>query len=113
MMEQLTDKPEINANDFVMAKNMADLLNRQYPNHLWAVTCQGDQGIATVRNLRLSGHLGYIIKLADLYQDPSMKAVLRAGGEILERYRLSRGKFNEDQYTNLPMTRSGLFIAEK
>ena len=46
-----------------MAKDMSETLHGTYPGHLWAVTCEGDKGIATVRNLSLSGEWGFVLHL--------------------------------------------------
>lgn len=98
----------LDANDFVMSKNMAEALHLKYPGHLWAVTCEGSNGIATIRNLYLSGNYGVILKLPAIYSASAFeKDVLRAGGEILERYRLKRGRFDEAQYANLPTNFAG------
>lgn len=88
---------EISANDLVTAKNMADLLHKQYPGHLWAVTCDWKQGVATIRNLALSGIWGYVIKLRDHFSATALDhEVKKAGGEILERFKLARGKANAE-----------------
>jgi hypothetical protein len=97
-MIELTGNPNVVALDFLTAKQMAETLHSHYPGHLWAVTCEGLKGIATVRNLRLSGRWGFVIKLRDLKADPGMKEVIRAGGELLERYRVSRGRFNPAEF---------------
>lgn len=90
-MHQIGDAPtDLGANDFVMSKNMAEKLHQHFPNHLWAVTCEGKQGIATIRNLGLSGKYGFVLHLSRLNNDPGMKCVLRAGGEILERFAIAR-----------------------
>ena len=78
--------------DFAMAKDMAEALHEAYPGHLWAVTCEGDKGIATVRNLNLSGEWGFVLHLKKQYSSSDLKRqVLMAGGEVLERFRLNRG----------------------
>jgi len=93
---------------------MAELLYKHYPDHLWAVTVESDQGIATVRNLRLSGNWGFILKLRDVVSHKELKRrVLLAGGELLERYKLSRGKFNVDEYLSLPTNFTGNIIGDK
>lgn len=109
-----TDSPELSANDFVMAKNMADTLHSRFPGHLWAVTCDGAKGIATVRNLRLSGAWGIVLKLPAVYTASAWdKDVMRAGGELLERYRLNRGSFAEEQWMQAPTDFTGHLIADK
>lgn len=108
-MIELTSDPNICTNDYVLAKNMADVLNRAYPDHLWGVTCDGLTGIATVRNLRLSGQWGFILKLSEVNSDPTLKCVKLAGGELLERYRLSRSRFKQDEYEGLHVDHAGRF----
>jgi len=108
------DAIDLDANDYVMSKNMAEALHAKYPGHLWAVTCEGDKGIATVRDLYLSGNYGFILKLPEIYSASDFeKRVIMAGGEILERYRLKRGRFDQAQYANLPVNFSGNLTFDK
>lgn len=109
-MLELTDNPDVAIEEFVTARNIAEELHKNYPDHLWAVSVEGEQGIATVRNLRLSGNMGFIIKLKDIPTHTSLKKVaLQAGGELLERYRMARGRYNEDAYSQLHSDHAGLF----
>ncbi len=62
----------------------------------------------------LSGNYGYILKLPAIYSGSSFeKQVIMAGGEILERYRLKRGRVDQAQYANLPVDFSGNFSPDK
>ncbi len=102
-MYDLTDSPVLDsANDYITAKNIAETLHKHYPGHVWAVTCEGKQGMATIRNLALSATYGYYIRLAELNGDSHMRMVIRAGGEILERFRQRRGAMNADKIESLP-----------
>lgn len=104
----ITDNPVGAANDVVMARTMAEALHQAYPNHLWAVTCDGALGFADVRNLALSGNWGFRIKLDGFYSASDFKRqVLRAGGEILERYRVSRGVAKQDELAGLSVDFAG------
>ena len=111
----LTENPQVAANDLVMAKEMADTLNRHYPGHLWAVNVDGaGTGFADVRNIGLSGNWGFRVMLKHTYSASEFqKRIVMAGGEILERFRLSRGRLNEEQYADLPTDRFGNFKADK
>lgn len=111
----LTENPQVAANDLVMAKEMADTLNQHYPGHLWAVHVDGaGSGFADVRNMGLSGAWGFRVMLKHTYSASEFRhRIVMAGGEILERYRLSRGKFCEEQYAALPTDRFGNFRADK
>ena len=107
-MQQLTDDPHVALNDYLTAKSMAEALHTAYPGHLWGVTCDGRAGFADVRNLALSGNWGYRIRLAAMYSASQFKKdVLKAGGEVLERFSLSRGKLNEDHLNNLSVDFAG------
>ena len=87
MNELVTENPELAANDLVMAKQMAETLHSHYPGHAWAVTCDGATGIATVRNLALSGNWGFTLKLTTTYSASEFRRrIVMAGGELLERY---------------------------
>lgn len=96
------------ANDYVMAKNVADTLNTHYPGHLWAINVDGEQGTVTIMDLLLSGTWGYLLKIPAIYSESSFqKDVLRAGGEILERFRMTRGRFDDAQYAQLATNFAG------
>lgn len=113
-MHALTsDSPDINGNDYVMAKNMADALHKAYPGHLWAVTCNGKTGMADVRNLMLSGNWGFRLRLPLFYSASAFeKDVVKAGGELLERFRVRRGRADFDALNNLPTDFAGRVKAD-
>ncbi len=114
MTPLVTDSPVGDLNDILMAKTMAEALHQAYPGHLWAVSCDGKTGMADVRNMALSGNWGFRLKLNQIYSASEFKKnVLRAGGEILERYRLARGKANQDEYSDLKTDFAGHFKADK
>lgn len=109
-----TDRPDLAANDLVMAKNMAETLHRQYPGHLWAVSVDGKQGIADVRNLALSGTWGFRLKLPAIYSASEFdREVMRAGGELLERHRVARRKADPDQLNHLPTDFAGRILVDR
>lgn len=111
MSDLITENPVGRATDVIMAKNCAELLHAHYPGHLWAVDCDGK--FLNVRNLFLSGNWGWRVRVDFLYSDGDFtKKIIKAGGELLERYHLSRGKFDADEYASLPTTRAGHLIAD-
>lgn len=88
--------------DWTQAKHIADVLDRHYPGHMWAVHVDSVGGIATVKNLRLSGTWGFCLKLVDTFSQSEWdKRIMLAGGELLERYRLHAGRFIQSQYDGL------------
>ena len=72
------------------AKGIAEELERRYPGWAWMVEVDVEQGILKVWSLRIPGRWGFLLHLSKL--DPEGKAVMRAGGELLERYNMRRGK---------------------
>ena len=108
MNEIVTENPQLTANDLVTAKTMAETLHQHYPGHLWAVTCDGATGMASVRNLALSGMWGFQLRLPATYTASDFKRrVVRAGGELLERFRVSRGALRPDEMASLRTDFSG------
>jgi len=84
-----------------IAKEIAECLNTHYPGHAWGVQADVEQGVVKVFNLRLSGQWGFLLHIDDLQQDPSMRITIKAGGELLERYNLSRGGLKEHEYQGI------------
>jgi hypothetical protein len=76
--------------ELLVARSVFALLQQHYGGHLWFVDCSTQRGgVAISIPILLGGNWVYFIRLADL----DSAAVVRAGGEILERYRLPRGAF--------------------
>lgn len=112
-MIDLSGTPDVAALDYNLSRDMAETLHTAYPQHLWAVTCEGDKGIATVRNLALAGNWGFVLKLSELSTASDWKKkVVMAGGELLERFRLSRGMANNDAIADLPTDFAGRHIGD-
>lgn len=106
MTQLVTDNPQLAANDLVTAKQTAELLHKHYPGHAWAVSCE--EGVVEVRNLALSGEWGFRLFRDQAFSGSEYdKKVMRAGGEILERYKLRRGMVNQDHLQELQTDFSG------
>tara|TARA_B100000242_G_scaffold264461_1_gene212008 strand:+ start:2424 stop:2816 length:393 start_codon:yes stop_codon:yes gene_type:complete len=78
-----------------MASRAAAQLDKHYTGYRWQVAVRG--AVAIVRNPALSADMGYFINL----NDPSVTfedAIMRAGGEILERHNLRRGNVDVAAY---------------
>ena len=90
-------------NDHTLAKNVAETLEKKYPGWFWAVNVM--DGIVTVKSLRLYGNWGFVMHADKI--DNDYKMVVMAGGEILERFKQQRGKFNNTLYNDLSMNTKG------
>jgi hypothetical protein len=90
--------PDILPGDASLMAAVFDKLASVYPGHPWAVMAARERGIVDVQLLylvdaeRTSGRYGYTLFTRTLDGDPGMACVVRAGGELLERFRLSREK---------------------
>ena len=89
--------------DHTVAKNVAEHLEKKYPGWAWAVHVM--DGVVVVKSMRLSGNWGFVLHEDKI--DNDYKAVTRAGGEILERYRQSTNGFNQTKYNDLEMNHRG------
>ena len=83
------------AADIAAAKTVRRILDTAYPGHDWEVLADSRHGYVAFRIPALMGaNWAYLIKGRDL----TPAAVLNGGGELLERYRLPREKFNLDRF---------------
>lgn len=84
--------------DFELSKKIADMLNKHYPGHMWAVNVNSDkqQGVCNIFNFAISKRYGYVLHLKTIQQDAKLACVIKAGGEILERADFIRGKARGD-----------------
>ena len=105
--------PGVAVLDFNTAKDMAEALHTAYPGHMWAVTCEGEKGVATVRNLALSGEWGFVLHLKDIYSASAWKQkIIMAGGELLERFKLRRGLADQEAIASIQNDFSGRSIGD-
>ena len=102
-MQEIEKNLKFIAQDHTLAKNVAEHLEKKYPGWLWAVHVM--DGVVGVKSMRLSGNWGFILHEDKI--DNDYKAVTRAGGEILERYRQSTNGFNQTKYNDLVMDHRG------
>lgn len=105
---ELDDSIQNSLNELLLSKKVGEHLNRHYPGHLWAVHVR--DGLIIVQNLLLSGKWGFVLKEENL--DPDLKMVMRAGGELLERYNVSRGRLSDASMANVQKSSTGLPVGD-
>jgi len=73
-----------------LCRNLIARLEQVYPAFAgaWRVAINEPGGIIEVTNMMLSGRMGFIMHIAKI--DPEGRKVVRAAGELLERYRIAR-----------------------
>lgn len=98
---QTFDGHTFTACDEILAKRAAEVLNKHYPNNLWAVNVNSEQsgGVMIIKNFAVSYRYGYVLHLNKL--DNKLLKVVRAGGEILERAKMKRGEWNGQNATHV------------
>lgn len=103
------DGPSMRQNlvDIELAKRMSETLQRHYPGHSWGVHVDSAQGVASIKNFRLSGNWGFVLHLKQFSASEYEKRVVMAAGELLERYNLSRGGFRRRELESLKMDALG------
>ena len=80
----------------ILTKDTADKLEKHFPGWLWTINPDEGAGMMYIYSLRLSGEFGYKLKILDIQNDETRKFAIRAGGEILERYGIKRGRYHRD-----------------
>jgi len=106
LLTDLTEGPT--AYELGLSKQMADTLTKHFPGYLWGVQVRARQGIADIRNLSLAGNWGYRLKLNDHYTASDWdRQCMLAGGEILERFKASRRRADEEAIAHMPTDFAG------
>lgn len=89
----------VNANTSTLCTNIMDVLHKHYPGHRWMVGIDDVGGIVNICHPELSGVHGMTLHITKI--DSNFKKVVRAGGELLERFRIARGCYNADAMAEL------------
>lgn len=75
-----------------LARNLIARLEANYPAFVgyWRVAVNASGGTVEVTNMMLSGRWGFLMHINKI--DAEGRKVVRAAGELLERYRISRAR---------------------
>jgi hypothetical protein len=96
------------------ARWAGEKLNQHYPGHPWLVQVEGDRFNAVVM-IQIMGIMPadrwYLIKFRNLLTDAGGRMIMKAGGELLERYGMPRHGFSltawKDALSRYPITGRG------
>ena len=98
--------------DLANAKWMMDVLLKAYPQRPWRCKHDGAQGMAYVSIPILMGINNYWA--INLKSDPLTEAMLvRCGGALLERYSMSRQRFNTAEFLDAREKHSALVLPSR
>lgn len=99
----LTDSSSVPLSGYAhtIARNIIGRLEEHYPafTGYWRVSVNEMGGTIEVTNLLLSGRWGFLMHIAKI--DAEGRKVVRAAGELLERYRISRARTTDVNMENL------------
>jgi len=84
---------KVEANDIMLAKRIGDTLHKMYPLHLWSVMVNSEGGVIDLKALNISSTYGIRMYYRDVADDPELKKIKMAAGELLERAGLTRGEW--------------------
>ena len=79
-----------------LVHDVAAKLNQHYPGHAWHIAMSKDFSVIGIRNMLIHGNYGMILHTLEVQEDPSLKCVVKAAGELLERAFLNRGECIEE-----------------
>lgn len=77
---------ELSAATSVLMKDIIAVLTRTYLGFRWAIQPDERGRVFNVFCLDFSARYGYVIRFADVQNDPERKEAVRAAGEILARF---------------------------
>jgi len=74
----------------ILHDNMIIALRKAYPGweETWLIRIDTRGGIVQVYNTAFSGNMGFVLHIEKI--DPEMRKVVRAAGELFERYGIAR-----------------------
>lgn len=95
---EFDEKDPYQTADLVLTGRVADVIQRHYPGHGWMIQVSHEQGVVMISIPLFMGYNKYTIYISTINSDPGLRSVVRAGGEILERYGIPRNNFNVDDF---------------
>lgn len=80
--------------DDPLAKRIGEILVEAYPGHPWHVAITG--GLLVIKHMKISSKMGMVLHYKVVHDAKVLKrGIIIAGGELLERAGLTRGRFEE------------------
>lgn len=81
--------------DLDLAARCGAVIRFHYPGHHFQVVASHKEGLVRIRIPHLMrGKWWYCIKISDLKADPGLTQVKKGCGELLERYKLPRSRYD-------------------
>jgi hypothetical protein len=87
------------AADFGLTHKIAEVIERHYFGQPFSVKVSHEQGIVQIQIAQLMGAIDWwVVHINDLQCDPNMRCIVRACGEILERFNIPRCAYDREAF---------------
>lgn len=95
---------DVDPRDIPLGRDILHILHTVYPGWAWVVEIPRGQNIVNIRNLSACprGTYGFRCHKDKLTAASLTRAIVMAGGEFLERFRMRRGAFREEEVKDRP-----------
>lgn len=107
-----SDLEGLSASTMLLTKDLADVLTRAMPGFRWAIQPSEFGKVFNVFCLDFSERWGYRIKFTDVQDDPKRKEALKAGRELLARFRYPGVRYDPKAMASLPRNARGEAIPD-
>lgn len=85
--------------DVALAKRVGAVLEQHYPSQPWYVEVNHAQGVVLLSlPIIMRKNQKFVLHISRLASDPTLRAVVRAAGELLERHNVPRSGFRIDRF---------------
>lgn len=96
VVNKADDLEQVSASMVILCKEIADHLAKEYPGWLWGVNPQEFGGLVNIINFTLHDAWAYRIKVSEIQNDlHNLAAAKQGAGELLERFGMPRGPYND------------------
>lgn len=99
--KQLAAAREVIGAEIRLARFCKSILDRHYPGYIWHVDVDFATELAKISlPVIMPSYQSFVVPLSKIAPSPQEgeRAVMRAGAEILERFKLPRGPINFDRF---------------
>lgn len=88
--------------DIEVCKRVSEILQKHFPGHLWLTGCDHKAGTVVIdlpyaKPMHLR-EMRFMLYISTCLGSDAEKHIMRAGGELLERFGLARGEAKQESY---------------
>lgn len=102
----------LHASTEILVKDIAAKLVHKWPGFRWAIQPNEQGKVFNIFCLDFHTIWGYVIRYDDVMNDPRRKEAIKAGAEILRRFRYMGNRYDPIQIAKMPRTLQGHCIPD-